>query len=326
MAFAERNITRARALADHPVTGGQSELVDAVRAAESGLCQCRALLDAVDNAARDIRHAVATLPQAITDAEESIAQANAALQRGVGTHRSELTAARDTVAGAVTTARGSGDPLGAFTALIKADTDLDQLLDTVAEERAAAERLARTLEQALFTASSRIRAVSDYIDTRRGSVGPEARTRLAEARRRLDAANDRRGTDVPGAITQANGAATLAAAAQSLAKADVQAAQRAYYGRYGGGHGGGNDTGAMLGGIIIGNILGGGGMGGGFGGGGGGWSPTSFGGSSSGGVSSAAAGASSPRPRSAVAPSAEHPEHPRVPTPPQSIEQQCPHA
>ena len=276
-AFAERNITRARGLAEHPVTGGQSELVDAVRAAESGLGQGRALLDAVDNAARDIRHAVATLPEAIADAEAGIAQADAQLQRGAGTHKSELAAARDTAVKAVASARASSDPLGAFTALTKADSDLDGLLDTVAEERAAAERLARTLEQALFTASSRIRAVSDYIDTRRGSVGPEARTRLAEARRRLEAAQDKRATDVAGAITQANGAATLAAAAQSLAKADVQSAQREYYGRYGGGPGGGNDTGAMLGGIIIGNILSGGRMGGG---GGGGWSPTSFGGSS----------------------------------------------
>jgi len=281
-AFAERNITRARTLADRPITGGQSELVDAVRAAESGLAQGRALLDAVDNAARDIRHAVATLPEAIADAEAGIAQANAQLQRGAGARRSELTAARDTAVQAVAAARATGDPLGAFTALTKADSDLDALLDTVAEERAAAERLTRTLEQALFTASSRIRAVSDYIDTRRGSVGPEARTRLAEARRRLEAAQDKRATDVAGAIAQANGAATLAAAAQSLAKADVQAAQRQYYGRYGG-PGGGNDTGAMLGGIIIGNILSGGGMGGGFGGGGGGWSPTSFGGSSGGG-------------------------------------------
>jgi hypothetical protein len=286
VAFAERNITRARGLAEHPVTGGQSELVDVVRAAESGLGQGRALLDAVDNAARDIRHAVATLPAAIADAETGIEQANTQLRRGAGAHRAQLTAARDTAVKAVAAARATGDPLGAFTALTKADSDLDALLDTVAEERAATERLARTLEQALFTASSRIRAVSDYIDTRRGSVGPEARTRLAEARRRLDAAQDMRGTDVAGAISQANGAATLAAAAQSLAKADVQAAQREYYGRYGG-PGGGNDTGAMLGGIIIGNILSGGrmggGFGGGFGGGGGGWSPTSFGGSSGGG-------------------------------------------
>ncbi len=48
----------------------------------------------------------------------------------------------------------------------------------MAEEQATAERLNRSFEQALFTAQSRVRAVSDYIDTRRGSIGPEARTRL----------------------------------------------------------------------------------------------------------------------------------------------------
>jgi hypothetical protein len=115
--------------------------------------------------------------------------------------------------------------------------------------------------------------VSEYIDTRRGSIGPEARTRLAEASRQLQAALDRRSTDVNEAIIRANTAATLAAQAQSLADDDVRSAQLAYTGRYGG-----NNMGAMMGGIIIGDMLGGGGFGGG--GFGGGWGPTSFGGSS----------------------------------------------
>ncbi len=41
----------------------------------------------------------------------------------------------------------------------------------------------------------KVRAVSDYIDTRRGSIGPEARTRLAEAVRQLQAAQDKRRTE-----------------------------------------------------------------------------------------------------------------------------------
>ncbi len=126
------------------------------------------------------------------------------------------------------------------------------------------------MEQALFTAQSRVRAVSDYVDTRRGSIGPEARTRLAEAKRHLQAAEDKRSTLPTEAIAHANAASTLAATAQSLANDDVQTSQRAYMGR------GGSDMGAMLGGIIIGNVLSGG-MRGGFGG----WSPTSFGGSPS---------------------------------------------
>ena len=285
LAFADQNLSRARDLAAKPVSGEQSGLVDAVHAAESSLGQARALLDAVDSAANDIRHAVDTLPSLIADIQGGIEHADAQLQSAQKTkapHIRDLASARDAAATALDTARSSGsaDPLGAFTRLNKADADLNQLLATVAEEQATAERLSRTLEQALFTAQSRVHAVSEYIDTRRGSVGPEARTRLAEASRQLEAAQDKQSSDLGEAITHANSAATLAAQAQSLADADVQSAQRAYAGRYGGG----NNTGAMMGGIIIGDMLGGA-MGGGFGGGwdggfGGGWGPTSFGGSS----------------------------------------------
>lgn len=139
----------------------------------------------------------------------------------------------------------------------------------MAQEQANAERLNRSFEQALFTAESRVRGVSEYIDARRGGIGAEARTRLAEAKRHLEAAQDKRATNLTEAIAHANTASTLAANAQALANADMQSAQRAYARR------GGSDTGAMIGGIILGDLLSGG-MRGGFGG----WSPTSFGGSS----------------------------------------------
>jgi predicted nucleic acid-binding Zn-ribbon protein len=278
LAFADQNLTQARDLAARPVSGEQSGLVDAVHTAESSLGQARSLLDAVDSAANDIRHAAATLPSLIADIQAGIEHADTQLRGARKTsapHIRDLAGARDTAATALNAARagGSADPLGTFTRLNKADADLNQLLATVAEEQATAERLNRTLEQALFTAQSRIHAVSEYIDTRRGSIGPEARTRLAEASRQLEAAQDKRSSDVSEAITLANTAARLAAQAQSLADDDVRSAQLAYTGRYGGG----NHMGAMMGGIIIGDMLGGGGGGGGFGGG---WGPTSFGGSS----------------------------------------------
>ncbi|MBV9319424.1 MAG: TPM domain-containing protein [Mycobacterium sp.] len=280
LAFADHNIGRAREFAAQAVSGQQSGLVASFRAAESALGQARALLDAVDSASSDIHRAVSELPTLIADIQAGVEHANAQLQQGKAPHTRDLTTARDAAARAVDAARSSGsaDPLGAFTRLTTANADLHRLLATVAEERASAERLNRTLDQALFTAQSRVRAVSEYIDTRRGSIGPEARTRLAEASRQLQAAHDKRSTNVSEAITHANSAAMLAAEAQSLANADVQSAQRAYAGRY---RSGGYDMGAMMGGIIIGDLLGGA-MGGGFGGGwgGDGWSPTSFGGSS----------------------------------------------
>jgi len=278
LTFADHNITRARELAARPVAGRQAELVDTVRAAESALAQARSLLDAVDSADSDIKRAAAMLPSAIADIQNGISAADAQLRRDNVPRARELTAAREAAATAVQTAQatGSADPLGAFTQLTKADAELDRLLAGLAQEREAAERLARAFDQALFTGQSRVRAVSDYIDSRRGSIGPEARTRLAEAVRQLQAAQATRSSSVNEAIAYANGASMLAAQAQSLANADVQNAQRHYAGRYGGG---GSNMGAMIGGIIIGNILGGG-MRGGMGGFGGGWSSTGFGGSS----------------------------------------------
>ncbi len=280
LAFADRNITTGRGLVARPA-GGQTGLVDAVRAAESALGQARTLLDAVDSAAADINRAVAGLPAAIADIQNGIDQSGTLLQQPDTPQAAELSSARDAAAAAVAEANknGTADPLGTFTRLTKADADLDRLLASVHEQRDAAERLARSLDQAMFSAQSRIKAVSDFIDTRRGSIGPEARTRLAEANRHLEAAQAKRSSDPTEAVAHANGAAMLAAQAQSLANQDVQAAQRSYSQRPG--NGGGSDIGAVIGGIIIGNVLRGGfGGGGGYGGGRSSGRPTSYGGSS----------------------------------------------
>lgn len=287
--FADKAITRGRELAARPVAGDVADLVDSVRGGESSLQQATKMLDAVDSAASDIRRAVSALPGAIEDIQRGINQASEQLKTGGISKATELSAARDVAVKAVAAAQanGSADPLGAFTQLTQADADLDRLLANVAEEREAAERLNRSYAQALATAQSRVRSVSDYIDTRRGSIGPEARTRLNEANRQLEAAEVTKKTDIDEAIKRANAASMLAAQAQQLANADVQAGQRQYQAANRGGQ---SDMGAMVGGIILGNILTGGFGGGGFGGGGGGysrgggggWTTTSYGGSQGG--------------------------------------------
>jgi chromosome segregation ATPase len=284
LSFADQNITNGRTLVSRP-SDRQGGLVDAIRAAESALGQARTLLDAVDSASTDINRAVAGLPAAIADIQAGINQAAGQLAQGNVPHATELGAARDAAVTAVSNAQSSGsaDPLGAFTQLAQADAELDRLLASISEEREATERLTRAFDQALFTAQSRVRSVSDYIDTRRGTIGPEARTRLAEAVRQLEAAQAKRATNLSEAIAHANGASMLASQAQTMANADVANAQRSFTGGGYGGGGGGN-MGAVLGGIIIGNILSGalrGGIGGSVGGGG--WSSTTFGGSGGGG-------------------------------------------
>lgn len=291
LAFADKSIGDARSLLSRPGTS-QTPLVDAIHGAEGALGQARTLLDAVDNAATDIHRATAGLPAAIADIQSGIDSATVQLQQPKTPQAAELSAARDAAMQAVATAKaeGTADPLGAFTQLTKADAELDRILASVDAARKESEKQARTLEQAMFTAQSRIKGVSDFIDTRRGSIGPEARTRLSEAIRQLEAAQAKRESNPAEAIAHANGAATLAARAQSLANDDVRAAQRhAYSSQH---RGGGSDLGSVIGGIIIGSVLrggfGGGRYGGGWGGGyGGGWGggrspgrPTSYGGSS----------------------------------------------
>ena len=278
LSFADRNIGSARDVASKSATAGQQTgLVDAFRAAESALGQARALLDAVDSAAGDIRHAIAELPSVMAEVQAGVEHANQQLQKAQKTkssHTAELVAARDAASRALDGARGAGgvDPLSAFVRLTQTDTVLDRLLAAVAAEEANADRLNRAFEQALFTAESRVHGVSEYIDTRRGSIGADARTRLEEANRQLQAARDTKSTNLAEAIAHANAASTLAAQSQTLANADVQTAQRAYARSQRG-----SDSGALMGGIIIGDLLSGG-----LGGGMGGWSPTSFGGSSGG--------------------------------------------
>jgi hypothetical protein len=284
LSFADQNISQGRALVAKPA-GSQGGLVDAIRAAESALGQARTLLDAVDSASTDINRAVAALPAAIADIQNGINAAAAQLARGNVPRVAELTTARDAAVAAVTAAQSADttNPLGSFTQLTQADAQLDRLLAAISDEVETNARLTRAFDQALFSAQSQVRSVSDFVDTRRGSIGPEARTRLAEAVRQLEAAQAVKATNLSEAIQHANGAAMLAAQAQSMANADVSAAQRQYTGRYGSGGfggGGGNNMGAVLGGILIGNILSGalrGGIGGSIGGGD--WSPGSFGGS-----------------------------------------------
>jgi hypothetical protein len=282
--FAEQTITRGRELAARPVAGEVGEIVDCVRGAESALQQTSTMLDAVDSAASDIRRSVAALPAAIQDIQRGIAQADEELAQGGLTNAAELSTARvaAVAAAAAAQSKGHSDPLGTFTELTQADANLDRLLSSAAAEREAAERLERAYEQAVLTAQSRVRSVSEYIDTRRGGIGPEARTRLNEAVRQLETATAKRKTSVSDAIAHANSASLLAAQAQQLANADVQAGQRRYQSHYRGGQ---SDMGAMIGGIILGNILGGGGFGGGHrgGGSGGGWTSTTYGGSRGGG-------------------------------------------
>ena len=135
-------------------------------------------------------------------------------------------------------------------------------------DRAAELGIELEVRDANLDVAKQVSAAEDYITARRGAVGADARTRLAEAGASLVHAQQLQGIDPQQALAYAQRANQLAAQAIQFAQQDVGSFER----NQGGGGGGGNVAGAVLGGILINSLLGGGGggrgRGGGFGGGG----------------------------------------------------------
>ncbi|MGY3567576.1 TPM domain-containing protein [Sinomonas sp. RB5] len=263
--------------------GQTSPAAVAVRAAEEALHQARVLLEAIGKAATALDDARAKGDAALADTRADLAQARALA--GQGDHP-ELAGPIAAVEAALDTAQREmtaekPDPIATLQRIEAAHTQLDTALTGVRDREQQAQRAAASLQQAIQSAQAQIGATSDYIAARRGGVGTEARTRLAEAQRNLDYALSISRTDPTTALAYAQQANALAAQAAQLAQHDVDQFAGWGGGPGGGGmFGGGGLGGAVLGGIIIDSILrgghhggggwGGGGFGGGWGGGGGG--------------------------------------------------------
>jgi chromosome segregation ATPase len=269
--------------------GDASGAAVSLLASEEAAAQASQLLDAVDRLAADLEQAATRVQSAMTETAQDLAEAKALMQSGqaqgdLAGHVAAADSALATVQQEL--ARGRYDPLAAIRRIQEADGRLDQALAAVRDRQQQAQRARASLEQALLAARSEISATQDFITTRRGGVGGEARTRLAEAQRHYNEAVAAAESDPVAALSHAQQADALAEQAGQLARADVGAFSQG--GGYGGGYGGGGLGGLVLGGILIDSMLGGsrgGGFGGGFGGGrggfgggGGGLSPGSFGG------------------------------------------------
>ncbi len=109
----------------------------------------------------------------------------------------------------------------------------------------------------LFSAQSRVRGVSDFIDTRRGSIGPEARTRLAEAGPPTRRPPRHKQGDQPAPRRSRTPTVRPCWPARPRRwPTRCRQGTRSIVQRSGGfGGGGGSNIGAVMGGIIIGNIL-----------------------------------------------------------------------
>ena len=264
-------VQNASATAREKLDAGEGSLAAvAVRAAEESLHQTNVLLGAITKVAGNLDEARNGLESAVVDTAQDLAQARAMIQSGAHPELAGPVAGVEAALAQVKAEIQGGkiDPIATLERVENAHQSLDQALTGIRDQQEQARRAQASLQQSIMSAQAQISATSDYITARRGGVGTEARTRLAEAQRNLDYALSISRTDPVTALQYAQQAHALAAQAAQQAQADVDhfgGYANQGYGRGGmfGGGGGGGLGGAILGGILINSIL--------HGGGGGGW-------------------------------------------------------
>jgi len=285
LAFADTQLTTAQ---QQIGAGNGGAAAVSIRAAEDAVSQAQVLQDAVGRLGADLAQAETDAAALIADLETDIAAASALpdpdgrIAPVVAATRAQVDAARALITG---TAKR---PLFARDELDRANAQIDTLLAGVRDAQQQAARAAQQLGGLLAQAQGEISAAEDFIGSRRGAVGAEARTRLAEAGASLVQARQLQQSDPAQALAAAQRAHDLATQALRAAQNDVGVFQGGMFGGTapaGRGNGSGDMMGAILGGIVINSLLGGGGRRGGFGGSsgsrGGSISPGGFGGAGS---------------------------------------------
>lgn len=287
LAFADTLMATADA---QIAAGNASAAAVSIRAAEEAVAQAQVLQAAIDRTRADLAQAEADAAALIADLETDIAAAGALpdpdgrLAPAIAAARAQVDAARPLVTG---TAKR---PLFAREGLDRANAQIDAVLAGVRDEQERAARAAAQLDGLMAQAQGEISAAEDFISSRRGAVGAEARTRLAEAGASLVQARQLQQSDPARALPAAQRAHDLATRALQGAQNDVGVFQGGMFGGSQRGGSGGDMMGAILGGIVVNSLLNGAGggrsrsrSGGGFGGmgGGGSISPGGFGGAGS---------------------------------------------
>ncbi|MFD6178494.1 MULTISPECIES: TPM domain-containing protein [unclassified Isoptericola] len=268
VAHAREAVTTGRAA----LTGRtRSAAVAHLRAAQNALGQAATLLDAVDSAGARLASAGADLDKGLASIGQDVADAARLVPTGStapeGTDRAAVAAALTEAEAAMAQARDArtgGDPLSALHRLTAAEAALDAALAPAREKAESDARARALLRDTLGRVDSQVRATQDYVATRRGAVGPEARTRLAEAARLVAEAQGLQTQDPAAALERAQLAERYAGQAARLAEQDT----RSWDMNQGGRSGGSNVGGMVLGGILLDQVLrgSGGGIGGGVGG------------------------------------------------------------
>jgi uncharacterized membrane protein YgcG len=243
--LAALNITEARSAI---AAGKNGEAAVDVRTAQAAASQARQVLDAVIALETALADAAARLDAEVAETRQDTVEARAA-----GLPELEPTIAATEAALDYALTAGSKDPVGSLARVEKQSGALNAALTGRREKDAQVQRAAALLPGSIQTAHTQLTTGEQYLASRRGGVGTDARTRLASARQHLDAARALASTDPIAALAEAEQASSLAEAGAKLAQTDVDD----FTSGGGGFGGGGNNTGAIVGGILAGLLLGG---------------------------------------------------------------------
>ena len=238
-----------------------------VRGAEQALGQADALLDALDQHVADLDAAKAAVPALIADIQADAAAGRAAAAAAGGTGGGDQVALAAAVARAdqvvadakADLASARPDPISTLRRLEGVAGELGTALGGLRDAATRARHAREQLDQAMLAARSTVDSAVEFITNRRGAVGAQARTRVAEAQRRLAEATAAAGADPVAALAAARSARTLAEQATAAARDDVTRWSMPGSGGYGGSVviGGGGLAGAVLGGILLDGMFGG---------------------------------------------------------------------
>lgn len=259
-ALADRSIEAARTA----ITAGRTgEAAFAIRTAEQSVAQAGQLVQAITALGSELVTIESQAQALITELQADIAAAQQ-LPDESGTIAPVAAATAQQLQQAQASLTGSArSPRRVLDALTAANTQIDAAIAQGTQAIERARRVQQMLEQTLAQAESEIRAAREYIETRRGTVGSTARTRLSQAESTLTQALGLRSSQPEAALTEAGRALELVRQATSSAQADVAALNPSRYESDGWGGGGGifgggsSGGGSGLGGDILGGIIGG---------------------------------------------------------------------
>ncbi|MCU1557017.1 MAG: hypothetical protein JWN09_1012 [Microbacteriaceae bacterium] len=223
VAEAEALLRKATATADSAdlglARGGASDVAATVQDARSEVQHAAQLLDAIDNLDAGLSAESARLQQLVTASRADLAEARAARDSPPDPDSgAAIGLAMATMEGTLASLDRT-DPAASIDRLQSSIETLDSALASARNQAQRLEHARTALTGALLTARSQIAATKDFVTSRRGGIGADARTRLAEAERLLAIAEAE--ADPVTALDTARSSATYSRDADALARYDA---------------------------------------------------------------------------------------------------------